>query len=75
MSTASCYLLAAHTLRLLSSYTTVQSVNAITMCIYFQELLMQQPKKQAIIFLKDVTFSNLQALIHVWIQFFDNNRN
>ena len=26
---------------------------------------MQQPKKQAIIFLKDVTFSNLQALIHV----------
>lgn len=35
------------------------------MQVFLQELLMQQPKKQAIIFLKDVTFSNLQALIHV----------
>jgi hypothetical protein len=31
----------------------------------FQELLTQQPEKQAVIFLKDVSFANLQALVQV----------
>ena len=36
---------------------------------FLQELLTQQPKKQAVIFLKDVTFSNLQALVNVSLMF------
>ena len=33
--------------------------------VLLQELLTQQPEKQAIIFLKDVSFANLQALVQV----------
>ena len=41
----------------------------ILLFFIWQELLNQLPKKQAIIFLKDVTFVNLQAIVNVRIIF------